>query len=67
MNTFLDLQYLPTVVIWPGLVTHSCAREGVVTLGREEVKLTMIPEEENVMVLDSEGKNKGFEPWRVEK
>ena len=67
MNTFLDLQYLSIVVIWPGLVTHSCARKGVATPGRAEVKLTMIPEEENVMVLDSEGKNKGFEPWRVEK
>ena len=67
MNTFLDLPYLRTVLIWPGLFTHSCAREGVATPGRAEVKLIMIPEEENVMVLDSEGKNKGFETWRVEK
>ena len=67
MNTFLDLRYLSTVLFCPGLVTHSCAREGVATPGRAEVKLTIIPEEENVKVLDSEGKNKVFEPRRVEK
>lgn len=49
-----------TYCILPGLFIHFCAREGVSTPGRVEVKLFMIPEEENERMLKSEGTNKGF-------